>query len=129
MATVLGVSLGTQNVGIAVITDNRLTDCRIKRFPEKWSKKKILLIVSALREIAAQHHVSVISLKIIHPSLAGKNINRLTGAISAMAEEGRFELETYMIDEIESRICFGERQNTSTLIEKLLCQYPELIVE
>lgn len=62
--TILGISLGTRSIGIAVLKGENLMDWRVKSFKGEWSKMKLNKILSVLDDIINGFGIQKIIIKI-----------------------------------------------------------------
>src|SRR5438552_11518079 len=94
---VLGISLGTRRVGIAVVERFAIFECKLKRFKGAWSEKKLQMILEAIEKYIDRHDITDIGLKT--PAVNGNSpamIDLLNG-IKSLAAARKCAIHTYSL--------------------------------
>lgn len=126
MSNILGVSIGTRNVGVAIIRLNILTDYRIRTFAGKWTDRKCQSIVDVLESLIKRNAITDFTLKIPDASHCSPGITLLLKRIKELTDKYKIEIHHCTIRDIN--LCFtnekhgGKKVMVASLIEK----YPEL---
>jgi hypothetical protein len=124
MANILGISIGTRNVGLAVIRLRRLTDYRIRTFAGKWTPTKCEAIFTVIEAVIKQNSITDITLKIPPPSHCSENIRELINGIN---ELGRwFHIEVHHCTIRDLKLPYAEKGNKQIMVAALIEKYPEL---
>lgn len=126
---IIGINPGTRYLGIAILQDSELLDCRIKVFKEKSSKDKIKRILEIINEYIELHEINTIAIKRLHRSRSSKNLKLLVSRIKALAKRNRIRVYQYSIKELENFFLEDEKPNKKNLAEKIVSEYPVLIHE
>lgn len=127
--TILGLSLGTRHIGLAVLEKNRIRERRMKVYTEGWSEIKLLIIISMLKKIIMKHGVTIIAIKAINPSKSSPSLNQILQAVGKYANSSKIAVFAYPIEELERYYSMEKRVNKGILMEAVLAEYPELIFE
>lgn len=122
--TVLGLSLGTRSLGIAISKNRQLIDWRVKTFHGKWSEKKQKKIVVFLSRELHRHHVQVLAIKLPHPIRSSQWLGGLLTEIQSVATSLHIELHIYYIEDI--KLLCNEIGNKKELSEYIVQLYPEV---
>ncbi len=126
MSNILGVSIGTRNVGLAVIRKRKLIDHRIRTFAGKWTQNKCTAITDTMQQIIDRNSITQIVLKIPSPSHCSKNIQQLIDGIQETADRHRITVYRCTIKDLKCRYIEGKRSNKHEVIAALVSKYPEL---
>src|SRR5262245_31923882 len=94
---VLGVSLGTRKVGIAVIEHRALHDCLVRNFPGIWSEQKEHAIIGTISRFIKTHSIEHIALKIPPAYSHSHGISELIGRLTGLCRKlgGTLSIFTY----------------------------------
>lgn len=101
ITTILGISLGTRYVGIAVLQNKVLIDWKVKAFLSKWSEKKYAHIITSLEQHLTNYELTAVALKLPHPSRSSKNLNRLIDALKRIAKKKDVEIFEYSLVDLK----------------------------
>jgi len=123
---ILGVSLGTRTLGLAVGTRNDLIDWRMKVFLETYSRKKVRKIWRVIEQAIDRYGVTAIGMKLPHPSFRSEGMNQCLKEITKRALEKYVPLYFYDIETIERHYLKSEVKNKTALAEKIADKYPFL---
>lgn len=122
--TILGISLGTRTIGLAIIRNRQLNDCRVKTFPDKWSEKKQRKIVDFLSSELHRSHVGVLAIKLPHPIRGSRWLSGLLTEIQSIATSLHIEVHIYYIENI--KLLCNEIGNKKELGDYIVHLYPEV---
>ncbi len=125
MANILGVSIGTRNVGMAVIRLRKLIDYRIRTFPGKWTETKCKSILELIKAIVQQNEITDLTLKIPKPSHCSENIEALIQGIEELGKAYSFEVHRCTIQDITFGFRKSERSK-HVMVAALIEKYPQL---
>lgn len=78
---IIGISLGTNVMGIAVIQGKSLVYWQTKTIKGIWSEKKLHKCISSIDRVFRKFNISNCGIKIIHPSQVSPGYSRLQEAI------------------------------------------------
>ena len=120
MHTVLGISLGTRQIGIAVIRNGHLLDWRTKSYPEKWSKGKVEKILSAIEMMIIHQAISCISCKV--PDKPVDEVNQLLQELKKKAAEFRNDFNLCTLSDLKNKT-----ENKNELMKDIVSKHPELL--
>lgn len=95
---ILGLSLGTMRLGIAVVERHSIFDCKMKSFIRgAWSEKKLHAILAAIEKHITSHNIKHIALKIPPPYTHTVGISQLIASITDLAKANRARLHVFTI--------------------------------
>ena len=122
---VLGISLGTRAVGIAVIYDGELRDWYVKSFKGKWSEEKKELILDAIDRMLERYDIEMFAIKV--PSLIERHttVLELHRDINFLAQQKGIITNTVTIDDLKS-FCGKTVTNKNGMQVAALAMFPEL---
>lgn len=126
MRNVLGVSIGTRNVGIAVIKLRKLTDYRIRTFPGKWTQEKSDVITDIIQKVINRNAITHLVIKIPVPSHCSPNIQLLLKDIERKLEYQSITMYRCTIEDLKQYYGNGRPSNKHELIAAFTSKYPEL---
>ena len=126
MANILGISIGTRNVGMAVIRLRKLTDYRIRTFAGKWTPAKCESILDIVETVIKQNGITDITLKIPPKSHCSENLDDLIDGIEELGKWFHLEVHRCTIQDIKLPYMGSERQGKQVMVAALIEKYPEL---
>jgi len=127
MESVLGISLGTRQVGIAILRNNELVDWHLRSFPAQWSKNKLKKIIGEIDTLIHDHSVKIIAVKIpgMLPSFRG--FTQLIGALNVLLERKGIKAEYYTLTDIQEHFSPEKKIYKDTIAAVLTDKHPELL--
>ena len=126
MANILGISIGTRNVGLAVIRQRMLTDYRIRTFPGKWSPAKCESIWHVIEVLIKRDAITDITIKLPPKSHCSENIDELVDGIKELGKWYHLEVHPCTIQDIKLPYAGLEKSNKQIMVAALIEKYPEL---
>lgn len=122
---VLGISLGTRTVGMALFLDGGLADWRIKTFWKPWSEDKQAAIIRTILDIANIHGVTKLIMKSPVHGVPG-NIYKLCIALEEAARVAGIRCHVISIHDLKRRYSDEYLTHSSVFFNRLLQEYPQL---
>ncbi|HYV90918.1 MAG TPA: hypothetical protein VE978_04010 [Chitinophagales bacterium] len=123
-STILGISLGTKLIGIAILRDGELVEHRVRTFKKRWSKDKEKAIHFFIEKLIEYYSVSHVALKTSDPLKASKRLNHLHENIK-QAIEKKIELHNYSLPTVKLGLAI-KSHNKNSFMEQIAERYPEL---
>ena len=123
---ILGVSLSTRTLGLAIGTRNGLIDWRMKAFLETYSRKKVRKIWRVIEVAIDRYGVTAIGMKLPHPSLRSEGINQCLNEITNRALAKDIPLYFYDSEIIQKHFLKSPGKSKMELAEKIAEKYPFL---
>lgn len=123
--TILGISLGTRHVGIALLRKGKLFDWRLKTYKGIWSKSKLQKILNDIEEMLITQCITHVACKLPFKHQES-NVQRILEGIQAQAEQYGISLHLYSIADLRKGIG-SDISNKKDIAERLVIRYPELI--
>ena len=120
---ILGLSVGTQLMGLALMRGRSLEDWQVKNFEGKWSNMKLRIIVQTVGRYIQDHAVNFVALKVPEECRSSPSIEMLTDALIRLCESKNIPLYTFTITDLKTYCRAG---NKKELIQYVLAIYPEL---
>lgn len=124
MAGILGVSLGTRLVGIAVRLDGELLDYRVRTFYGVWTEPKRRKILTFLRNMIIRYRPQVLSLKTPRPSHCTDAIKALMEDIKQLSAEYHLRYRVCIISSLARSENGLERMNKRKLMADIVRRHP-----
>ena len=126
MANILGISVGTRNVGMAVIRLRKLTDYRIRTFHGKWTLAKCESIWDVIERVMKDNQVTDIVLKVPPPSHSSENLIELIGGIKGLADWYGIKLHRCTIQDLKLSYSTQKKSGKQLMVASLIEKYPDL---
>jgi len=122
--TIIGISIGTRFVGLAVIQNGTLIDFGVKTFLEAWSPEKLSRILRVLETYIENYNITHIVIKRTHVSLASIGLTQLFKGITSLAENLNIPYQPFTVDELKY-YCNGASTKYA-LMQYIFQKYPEV---
>lgn len=124
--TILGLSIGTKHIGIAVEDGKELIEWRVRRFRGKWSDDKLRVILRYLGKIITKHQVEAITVKIPETHYHTSAFAALKNGLTALAKKRKVPIYGYTIRDLKSWYRVQRNTFKEALMETILDIRPEL---
>lgn len=95
--TILGISMGTRLVGVAIMRDGELIDYRVKVFKRRWSRNKEKEIFAFIEKLSEHYSATPVALKLPNPFTASKQLKRLTIKLGQFLQTKTITIHQYSI--------------------------------
>ncbi|NNV53878.1 hypothetical protein [Limnovirga soli] len=125
---VLGISLGTKYVGMAIMKSTVIYYCQIKRFTGKWSAAKCKHIIETILKFTRTYGIKDIGVKVPIAYTRSKNLNELFVALEKTAVQEGIILTAYSIKDLK-RCCATGVSNKKQLREFISKRFSEMNFE
>lgn len=131
MAThrVLGISLGTRKMGLAVLDRYSIFDCCVKSFPGPWSGEKKRAIVAVITEYIEVYRIAQVWVKMPTLGVDAPAVAELLAQIEQLATGRNITFHTCTMGELKERLGLNTRANKQALMSVVLKRFPELLQE
>lgn len=126
MALVLGISLGTRHIGIAVVNNGELIDWQVCNFPQKWSAQKLKYILQAFEKHINRNKVQAVAVKIPDVLPVSVGFMQLVGGLNVLLERKRIQTQYCTLSELKQHFCPNVKANKARLADCILEKYPDL---
>ena len=123
MRGILGISLGTRLVGLAVVYEDELIDFRVRKFADAWSNDKRVEMLRAIEQPIKQYGIKKIVVKVPKPYHCSQSINDLTDDIIALGERHNIRVIVCTISMILRKDKDTILKNKQSLIQSILYRY------
>lgn len=123
-ATILGISVGTWQCGIALIRNGTLVDWKSKSYRGKWSENKLSRIIGSLEKIIERNGVKKIGCKVALQIKTYK-IDSIVAALKDVAKQRDISFCITFIEELKANEN-AQISNKELYIEHLSGLFPEL---
>jgi len=121
--TILGISIGTNTVGLVLMRDKVLVDWQVKTFNGSWSRYKERIIVKSITRYIKIHSVTCIALKSPEASRSSIALKALIRSIQKFSAGNGIKLHSVGIKVIKR---VTETKNKKELMKHVVWKYPEL---
>jgi len=129
MANVLGISLGTRFIGIAVLKDRELINWKVLSFQAKWSDEKLKVIVRSITQLVEKNVIDSVAVKIPDDIPISTGFMQLVSGINVLFERKKIEVYYYSLTDLKRHYCKIDTAKKGSLVEYMLERYPDLIRE
>lgn len=128
-AKVLGVSLGTRLIGIAILNGKRLDDWQVKSFRALWSEKKLAAIADMIERYVVDFKITHLAIKVPTPNTDSPAVRQIISAIESIAKENGIEYKHRTMRQLKLALIGTCESNKLALTDFILQKYPELETE
>ncbi len=125
MQNIIGISLGTRLLGIAIVYDGTLYDFRVRTFYGSWNETKRSKIIAAIRKAIEQYAITALVIKIPRPKHRSLRIQELQDDIRQLSEQLGIKLTICTINCLRDRYNGNTRPNKRVLVESIISKYPQ----
>src|SRR6185436_18014987 len=94
---ILGLSLNTRMLGLAVISGNHLVDYHIQLRKEAWTPRKIEMILTSLQPWCESYSIKNIALSIPYENQTSSQIKELFESLKSHFCEKKIQLSSYPV--------------------------------
>jgi len=119
----LGISVGTQLMGLALKNEVTLEDWQVKNFEGVWSRVKLRIITLSVLKYVKDNSVRSVALKVPDMKRSSPALELLVKELKRACIGINVEVMTYTIDEL--KLACGVK-NKSEMMQKVLSNHPEL---
>ena len=124
---VLGLSVNTRMLGLAVISGNLLVDYQIKLRKEPWTPRKRELILTSLQPWCTSYSINSVALSIPYEKQTSTNHKELLESIKKHFCKRKITLCAYPPKTLHSFCDEGGTKTKKEMMRKVVEKYPELI--
>jgi hypothetical protein len=110
-SSILGISLGTRMIGVAIMCEGELVEWKVITFKEKWTSSKPDEIIQTLIKILKGYNIKTVSMKKVCPLRASINFIKLEQSFKGWCILKELELQEYTIEQLKSY-----KENTQQLL-------------
>lgn len=124
---VLGLSLGTRKIGIAIVKDGDLKDWCVKEFKETWGIAKVQAIMFCLYKLCQLYGITHIAIKI--PRKIGKQtgLRRVLMELEQCTKTQHIQMLKYSQDNLKLWYCGSPYSDFQEVIDIIVSRKPELV--
>lgn len=123
---VLGISLGTRKLGIAVVQGDRVPYFASKAFFGAWSEKKPQRIIALIDRYVSKFQINHIAIKTPRVTVESPKLSALQAIIEQWVIEKGIEIQTYTVTECKQALGLHKRANKEKCMKLLVEQFPPL---
>ncbi len=125
---VLGISVGTRSIGIAVIAEGDLVDWYIKTFRGVWSDQKKLQILDTIEQMLERYDINSFAIKVPDKMNQFPVLTELHSEITQLAEAKSVTTLSFTIKSLKA-LCGTDVNNKEALRTRVFDLFPELKIE
>jgi hypothetical protein len=103
-ASVIGVSLGTRIIGVAVMKNKELIIYKTKTFTGPWTKKKAEQILCYIHSITKYYRIERFAIKTVNPIHSSSGLDDLFDSIMKKSQNMGIEIITYSLQDIKDAL-------------------------
>ena len=120
---VLGVSIGTQRIGLAIVEQYFVFDCWVQFFRGKWSKLKQRAILKNISEKVVDYNVTAIAVKLPPNYCLTNSLNSLLHGIDEIAKKHSIVVHVYTLTELKRKCEIIDSGTKNELKTFLIAKY------
>jgi hypothetical protein len=98
---ILGLSLGTSHIGVAVIKDARLLHWQVRKFKGAWSAKRPEQIMSFIAQLVRQHEIHAIAVKLPTRGYLSAGLVQIIAELGMYASITNLHVQAYRIHDLK----------------------------
>ena len=125
-AAILGLSINTRMLGLAVVMGSLLVDYHIQLRKDSWSPRKRELILTSLQPWCESYNIKRIALSISYAKQTSRQTKELLEAIKGHFSKKEIGICTYPPQTIYSFCQEGQKKTKKTAMRNIADLYPEL---
>jgi hypothetical protein len=125
MKVILGISPGTQAMGIAVFRNGVLVDWRVLSFKGSWNKQKLKSILDSVTELINEFAITSIAIRLPNAERSSDGLDTLVAHLHQLAKAHKIPLHAFAMSDLKKQKDITKR----TLIKQVAEKYPELAHE
>ncbi len=122
----IGISLGTQVMGIAVLQGKHLVYWQTKTIKGIWNEKKLHKCISSIERVFRKFHIDYCGIKVIHPSQVSSGYIHLLEAIEKVLLDEGVHVRKLDMNDLREHCEITEKCPKDFMIEYLRKLFPEL---
>jgi hypothetical protein len=123
---VLGISLGTRKMGLAVLDCSSIFDCCVKSFPGRWSTGKKRAILKVLADYIEIYRITQVSIKLPKLSVEAPTIAELIDEVERLAQAKNINFDKCNLTELKAGVGLNRQANKQELMSAVLEKHSEL---
>ena len=104
LQNMLGISIGTRSIGIAVIRRGHLLDWQVKSFKGKMNQQKLYMISGAVLKLIRENSSKEVILKMPHKSHIYTNVELLKKHLTKSLATHKIPVHTYSLSDIKTAL-------------------------
>lgn len=126
---VVGISLGTRQLGIALFRQGQLSDWRIYSFKYAWSAFKKKQILRCVETIVKREQATMVALKISETEKQTPYFKELLADIEQLLFHHHIPCYCFTLPQLKSLVPIEHQKNKAAFMEGIMMLYPELRIE
>src|SRR4051812_45315702 len=122
---ILGISLNSRVIGMAVLDGYTLQDYKVRLFKERWSEEKCVRIVNCIISYIIDYRITSLAVMLPRVHYRTPETKALLGKIKSVCRKKNVSIYCYPANALHA---FSGRQKAKkrVLMEELSHRYPEL---
>jgi len=126
---VLGISIGTRKIGLAVMQKGQLLESKVAAFKGPWSDEKLASIMQCIQKCKEHFTASAIAMKIPNIAHHTDGLQTLITAIQHYCSTQKLKVQVYTITELKEALLSDRRKTKRALVAFIGEKYTELYKE
>lgn len=126
---VVGISLGTRQLGIALFREGELLDWRIHSFKYAWSAFKKKQILRCVESIVKAHAATMVAIKITEPDKQNAAYKALLYDLELLLHARAIPSYVFTLEQLKAQLPCAYQHNKDAFMEGVSMLYPELSIE
>lgn len=119
---ILGISLGTRILGVAIVNGRELRLWRTKRWKQRWSPQKRDALVGYLDSLIKQYRIAAIGVKVPPRGHFSHGLLELVSEMSKAGVVNRIPMKTFRIQELK-KLCSQDSLNRDGMMRCIIQRF------
>lgn len=124
---ILGLSINSRKISLAVLHANNLLDSRVRLFRGTWSLEKQTRMLDCIRLYIEGHQITGVAIALLKPHQSNPETNALYDLVKALCNQKNILVSTFHPSSLYS-FCNAEKPSKHQMMEAIANCYPELIM-
>ena len=117
---ILGLSLGTSHIGVAVISNDRLIHWQVRKFKGPWNPTRPEQLLEFIMGIVGKYEVREIAVKLPTKAHFSKRLIHIVADLGMYAAFSHLCIQSYRIHDLKQSL--GERSLNKRHLMKIACE-------
>ena len=127
--TILGLSPGSRDIGVAVLQDGTLKEWRIVSIRAKTLQEKIQMLKQILNRLHRSYQLTSVAMKGIHLHPSFVQLECVTHEIQSFAHEHRLRVQIFSLTKLKNTLMVPKGEDRCFMADLIADHYPVLYSE
>ncbi len=123
---IIGLSLGSRNVGVAVLKNGELRECRVKLIRASTPAERLTKLRNILTKLITHYKPARLALKSIHPSRSSQLLRQAVNEVTRVTSDNKLALRSYSLVDLKDEAGQTRKANKKLLARACTVEHPIL---